>query len=364
MPGNLPRFKSQRIRNRARRRSIAAGGILVIALVLIGYGYSVGWDQFVHYRRMPFQGRNVERRLLQSLSARDGSASAHAPQTLNGVDLAALPDGRVLSATIDSPTLGHSLAYRIYLPPGYDDPRFSGMRYPVMYLLHGAPGGDGDWVDGANANQIADALIKTGTIPPMILVMPDGSLGNPHHDTQWGNSPVTGERVEDALVQDLIPVIDHTYRTLATALDRAIGGNSSGGYGAVNVALHHPDRFSVVAALSGYFRAERTNDGQDIWGNTAARRKNSPIELLDHQPLHIDIIAGRDDARYEHDSLAFARALTAHGIDHQMKLFPGGHSWGFWRDHLPGALRYVSRHLLAAATPERSRFAAPVAHFR
>ncbi len=351
MPGNLPRFKSQRIRNRARRRRIAAGGILIVAVVLIGYGYSAGWDQFFHYRRMPFQGREVERRLIQSLSAPDGTAE-HTPRTLNGVDLATLPDGQVLNAAIDSPTLGHSLAYRIYLPPGYDDPRFSGMRYPVMYLLHGAPGGDGDWVNGADANQTADALIKTGTIQPMILVMPDGSLGNPHHDTQWGNSPVTGERVEDALVQDLIPAIDRAYRTLATAPDRAIGGNSSGGYGAVNIALHHPDRFSVAVSLSGYFRAERTNDGRDIWGNTAARRKNSPIAMLDHQPLHIDIIAGRDDTHYEHDSLAFAKALAAHGIDHQLRIYSGGHSWGFWRDHLPGALRYVSRHL-AAPTPQR-----------
>ncbi len=352
MPGNLPRFKSQRIRNRSRRRRIAAAGILVIAVVLMGYGYSAGWDQFFHYRRMPFQGREVERQIIHSLSARDG-ADAHTPQTLNGVDLATLPDGRVLSAAIDSPTLGRSLAYRVYLPPGYDDPRVSGLRYPVMYLLHGAPGGDGDWVNGASADQTADALIKTGTIPPMILVMPDGSFGNPHHDTQWGNSPVTGERVEDALVQDLIPAIDRTYRTLATAQDRAIGGNSSGGYGAVNIALHHPDRFSVAVALSGYFRADRTNDGRDIWGNAAARRENSPIALLDHQPLHIDIIAGRDDHDYLQDSRVFAKALAAHGIDHQLRIYSGGHSWEFWRDHLSGALRYVSRHL-AAPTPEHS----------
>lgn len=362
MPGNLRRAKSQHVRNRAMRRRITVGGILVIAVVLMGYGYSAGWDQFFHYRRVPFRGRELERQLIQSLTAKDGTA-AHTPRILNGVDLATIPDGQVLGAAIASPTLGHSLAYRIYLPPGYNDPRFSGMYYPVMYLLHGAPGSDGDWVDGASADQTADALIKTGTIPPMILVMPDGSLGNPHHDTQWGNSPVTGERVEDALVQDLIPAIDRTYRTLATASDRAIGGNSSGGYGAVNIALHHPDRFSAAVALSGYFRAERTNDGRDIWGNADARRKNSPIALLDHQPLHIDIIAGQNDARFEKDSLAFAKALTAHGIDHQVHLFPGGHSWGFWRDHLSGALRYVS-HYFATPTPGRSRFPVPVAHFQ
>ena len=293
----------------------------------------------------------MEQRLLHSLTKRGRKVAAATPEAVSGVDLVTLPDGQVLDATVPSPKLGRSLGYRIYLPPGYDDPRLATMRYPVMYLLHGAPGGERDWVDGASANQTADALIKSGTIPPIILVMPDGCLGDPHHDTQWGNSPVTGERVEDALVQDLIPAIDHTYRTIAARTERAIGGLSSGGYGAVNIALHHPDCFAAVVALSGYFRADKTDDGRDIWGSRAARRTNSPIGLLQHQPLHIDIIAGRDDAEYLNDSHAFTRALRGHDIDHQLQVFHGGHTWKFWRDHLAGGLRYVGRHLTLPASP-------------
>ena len=260
-----------------------------------------------------------------------------------------LSNGQVKDASIDSPVLGQKMKYRVYLPPGYDDPRFANTRYPVVYLLHGAPGGMHDWVDGGSANQTADALIKTRTIQPIIIIMPDGSLDDPHHDTQWGNSPVTGERVEDALIQDLLPAMDQTYRTLPGKDERAIGGLSAGGYGAVNIALHHPEAFSVAFSLSGYFLPELTYDGHDIWGSDAARTHNTPLANVAQQALHIQIIQASDEGDSFVQAGQFDQALTQHGIDHEFLRIDGqGHSWDFWRDHLLDALKYTNRFFGAA----------------
>jgi enterochelin esterase-like enzyme len=261
-----------------------------------------------------------------------------------------MDNGRVTHEHIQSAVLGKEFDYRIYLPPGYDDHRMRNMRYPVIYLLHGAPGGKDDWVDGGSANQTADALIKSRTIHPVIIVMPDGCLGDPHHDTQWGNSPVTGERVEDAIIQDLIPAIDATYRTIPSRDARAIGGLSSGGYGAVNITLHHPEVFSTTFSLSGYYRWEKTYDGKDIWGSDAARRLNSPEEIVQplSQPLHMDIIEGLNEGAGVADTRTFDAKLTQAGIDHEMHFYDGGHSWDFWKTHLLDALEYTDRYLTAA----------------
>jgi enterochelin esterase-like enzyme len=265
--------------------------------------------------------------------------------------MADLPDGKVSSEEVDSPTLGKQFGFRIYLPPGYHDTRFAKTRYPVIYLLHGAPGGRDDWIDGGLANQTADALIKTTMIRPVIIVMPDGSLGDRNHDTQWGNSPVTGERVEDALIHDLIPAIDSSYRTIPEPDARAIVGLSSGGYGALNIALHHPETFAVVVSMSGYFSAEQTFDGHDIWGSDQARAANSPVNEVRplDQPFRIELIEGLDEGKGVDDTKAFDAQLADAGIDHQTLFFPGAHTWDFWKDHLLDALEYCNGYLAGSA---------------
>jgi enterochelin esterase-like enzyme len=347
-------------------------GLTLLLGTTAWYGYQQNWERFIYYRHLPDWRRTHEKHLIKRLAtdATRTAGSASAAQPASGatpspavpvapvvnaapptptIDYMQLPNGRVTDASIDSSVLGKQLDYRIYLPPGYDDPRCAHQRYPVLYLLHGAPGGMHDWVDGGSANQTADALIKMRKITPLIIVMPDGSLGDPHHDTQWGNSPVTGERVEDALIQDLIPAIDQTYRTLPGKDDRAIGGLSAGGYGAVNITLHHPEAFSVAFSISGYFNAEQTYDGHDIWGSDAVRKLNTPLDTVAQQVVHMQIIQARDEQGTFAEAQQFDQLLTQHGIDHQFLPTDGqGHSWDYWRDHLLDALTYTNQFMRPA----------------
>src|SRR5271166_3100037 len=77
--------------------------------------------------------------------------------------------GRLVSESIYSSALGREMPYVIYLPDGY---RNNDLRYPVLYLLHGAGGDEQARPNLGHIKQKADDLIDEGTIPPAIIVMP------------------------------------------------------------------------------------------------------------------------------------------------------------------------------------------------
>lgn len=143
----------------------------------------------------------------------------------------------------------------VYLPPTYERDR--DRTYPVIYWLHGFTGigvsaiARSLWVP--SLPELMDRVIAGGA-PEAILVMPDGSTR--YGGSQYLNSPATG-RYEDYLVQELVPHIDRTYRTKAGAAHRGVDGKSSGGYGALVLAMRNPTVFGAAASHSGdmYFEA-------------------------------------------------------------------------------------------------------------
>ncbi len=143
----------------------------------------------------------------------------------------------------------------VYLPPEYAPEGHR--RYPVIYWLHGFTGIGYSSINRAlwtpSLPELMDQVIRGG-VPPAILVMPDGSTR--YGGSQYLNSPATG-RYEDYIVTDLVPYIDRRYRTKAAAAHRGLSGKSSGGYGALVLAMRHPDVFGGVASHSGdmYFEA-------------------------------------------------------------------------------------------------------------
>jgi len=136
----------------------------------------------------------------------------------------------------------------IYLPPSYST---SNKRYPVMYLLHGTGDNHLNFVDDSDKFATIQGLMDTGIsqkrFGEMIVV-------TPNENTQWGgsfyvNSSVTGNW-EDFTVKELVNFIDANYRTLPKAESRAIVGHSMGGFGAIFLAMRHPDIFSVSYGLN------------------------------------------------------------------------------------------------------------------
>ncbi len=163
---------------------------------------------------------------------------------------------RLVEEYLDSPALAGNLlgdpsrrAVTVYLPPQYD--LEIERRYPVVYLLHGFKAKHKLWTapagQGLGLAELVDGLIVQGRIPPLLIVMPDGS--NAYGGSFYLNSSVTGQW-EDFLWRDLVNFIDQKYRTIPQPQARGLAGHSMGGYGAIVVGMRHPEVFGAIYAFS------------------------------------------------------------------------------------------------------------------
>ncbi|MCU4163468.1 alpha/beta hydrolase [Carboxylicivirga caseinilyticus] len=161
--------------------------------------------------------------------------------------VAQVDKGTVITDTIYSKNLENSYgedpnrAVSVYLPPGYSN---SQQRYPVIYFLHGFTGDD-KMLDFMS--DILDYSITTNKIRPFILVISDQKTT--YDGSFYSNSQLFGNW-EDFTAFDLVKYMDKTYRTIAKPESRGITGHSMGGYGALKIAMRHPELFSSVYALS------------------------------------------------------------------------------------------------------------------
>ena len=162
--------------------------------------------------------------------------------------------GRAETFGVSSAALGgRTQRVVVYLTPGYDS--HSTRRYPVMYLLHGFPGRPDAFLLTVRMGVWVDTLVAQHKLGGVILVMPSGSTSL-FEDKEWANGIRRGEGWETFVARDLVRAIDARYRTIPSAAGRAIAGLSEGGYGAINIAFHHPNEFRVVESWSGYMSAD------------------------------------------------------------------------------------------------------------
>jgi len=141
----------------------------------------------------------------------------------------------------------------VILPRGArDGENPAGKRYPVVLLLAGYTGTGPMMLNrrswGPNLPERLDQLRQRGAIGDLIAVLPDGF--SVYGGSQYVNSSAQG-RYGDMITEDLIPWVDRRYPTLASSRHRAVAGKSSGGYGALILAMERPDLFSAVACHSG-----------------------------------------------------------------------------------------------------------------
>lgn len=138
----------------------------------------------------------------------------------------------------------------VYLPPDYE--KDSAKRYPSVYVLTGFTGRGKMFLnDNAFTPNLAermDKLIASGRVRPMIVAMPD--CFTYYGGSQYINSTATGH-YEDYLIDEIVPHVDKTFRTIQDRDSRAVVGKSSGGYGALVHAMRHADVFGLAASHSG-----------------------------------------------------------------------------------------------------------------
>ena len=264
--------------------------------------------------------------------------------------ISAQTSGKVLeSLSFLSKTLKKEAKYSIYLPPDYDKNQ---RNYPVVYLLHGYTGNETDWIQQGEAPTLIDRAITAGTIPPMIVIMPDGQ------NSWYVNSPITNWNYEDFFIKEFIPRMDSMYRTRAKKDSRALAGLSMGGNGSFMYAMKYPDIFGSCAVLSGAFFSDNSfQDRSDatarffepVYGKepnkTEAWKIDNPFYFLKKENINaynsvkIYFDCGDDDfvtpGQLELDLL-----LRKLKINHELRIREGVHNWRFWREGLIPALQF------------------------
>ena len=230
--------------------------------------------------------------------------------------------GLVASISISPTSLHYALDARIYLPPCYT---VSDQRYPVLYLLHGLNSTENQWIN-LGVVTATDALIGTGDIAPLIIVMPRDRLD---------------DRFDPAVVKDLVPYIDQNYRTLTDRQHRAIGGMSRGGGWAIHLGLHYPNLFGRIGAHSpAVFYSDETQVHDWTWH---LPRDQVPV-------VYIDI---GDNDSMGNSARWLDQIFTWFKVEHTYIVQPGAHIAQYWTAHLPDYLRFYAAgwRNLPAPTP-------------
>jgi enterochelin esterase-like enzyme len=260
---------------------------------------------------------------------------------------AGVPVGSVRQFSFFSPALGRRASYLAYTPPGYAAQAARGRRFPVLYLLHPPPGVASVFFSAGAAAVDANVLIHARRIRPLLLVVPNGQTSAYGNDTEWANA--RAGRYEDFVI-DVMHAVDRRFATVARRSGRVLAGLSEGGYGAVNVTLHHLHAFGGMQSWSGYFLNSAAYSHVLAGMSRAAIASNSPAELVPRIApriralgLHAFLYTGASDHEPGHAELGpFVAELRRAGARTGMGVYPGGHDWQLWRRQMPHMLEVAS----------------------
>ena len=283
------------------------------------------------------------------------------PQTIQ------LPGGsRVEFKRFHAAALGKETEYSIFLPFPYDkDP---GRKFPVIYFLHGMNNNHTSWAVARYGNipERIERLILDEKIMPFLMVHPNG-------ENSFYTNYFDGTRMyEEYIWKDMVKEIEKSFRAKTDRQNRSIAGTSMGGYGALKIAMKHPELYACVAAGSPIvFLGE---DPSKLFVNSPSRRaqtfanfftsifgqpldpehwKKNSLEMLAHtedfKDLDIYFAYGTAD-RYnrafpmEVGVRRLDRILTERGIPHLFQVFDGEpHGWGLVATHLEETLEFLCR---------------------
>jgi len=245
-------------------------------------------------------------------------------------DVQDVPHGEIRTLIYKSKSNNANRELTVYVPPGYDDAR--NKRYPVLYLLHGFANDHHSWHRYGRANDILDNLIAQKKTEPFLIVMPLGYGGASVNGDgtgipRPGAGPTPGGDAglyERDLLEDVIPMIDSKYRTIADRKHRAIVGFSMGGGQAGRIGLGHLETFSQVGIMSAGMGGGPDSPLAALAADPA--KTNKQIDLL-------WIACGKEDTAMKGAQTLHA-ALDEAKIRHTFVESEGAHHWRVWRRYL------------------------------
>ena len=245
------------------------------------------------------------------------------------------PRRGVTTISIESARLGRSMAVSVYTPPSFDP----ATAYPVLYLFHGSGGSEASWFggrwrfDGVGIDEVADALIGSGSVRPLLIVSAaihdSYGIDSAEPDTPDGYAHGPYERY---ILEELLPGIESRYRV--DPRQRMVGGTSMGGFAALHVAFRHPQLFRAVAAVSPAVSVD-VHDVRRWLFREGGREAHDPMLLASTAALDdLDVFLGIGDRDYgwmRESTPVLAERLRTRGVSVRLEEVAGGHDERTWR---------------------------------
>ena len=253
------------------------------------------------------------------------------------------PNVTLRNVTFHSAALNRDIPYRVILPANIP----TGKKLPVLYLLHGGGGNFRDWSNYSDVARFAER--------GLILVMPEGESS---YYTNAADRPQ--DRYEDYIATDLIADVEKQFPATPGRVNRAIMGISMGGFGAINLALKHPELFIFAAGISSALdvpsrpfsikRIPQYRQHAAIFGpwKSEHRRDNDPFVLArsaDPSKAPYLYLTCGDQEGLLPANRQFAALLKDRRIPSEFHPGPGGHDWNQWNLRLDDAFQSLFAHL-------------------
>jgi enterochelin esterase-like enzyme len=188
------------------------------------------------------------------------------PPEADGDPAGELSDQKTLQSTV----FGYGFRYRTYKPTAY----VTGKPAALMIFQDG-----GNYTGNFHAPRVFDSLITEGTVPVTISVyIEPTNRRSVEYDTR-------SDKYGKMITTELVPELAKTFDLVEDPDGWAIGGHSSGGGCAFNVAWWFPDKFHKVMTHSGTFVGLQ-DPGNDEY-----------IQLVktEKKPLRTTLLSGTND---------------------------------------------------------------------
>jgi S-formylglutathione hydrolase FrmB len=229
----------------------------------------------------------------------------------------------------------------VFVPPGHA----TASDLPIVILLHGVYGSSWAWSHSGGVHLTAKKMIDDGDIPPMVIAMPSDGL--------WGDGsgylPHDGYDFEKWIVDDVVDVLFECFPFVSSSSPKFISGLSMGGFGALRIGAKYGSLFkgisghssiTALAQMREFVEEDLVHYGacDSVFDTIAKYRSSLP-------PLRFD--CGVSDTLIEENRL-LSKQLSASGIDHIYKEFPGDHGWPYWQEHVKDSLKFFASQLLSS----------------
>lgn len=214
----------------------------------------------------------------------------------------------------------------VYLPAGFD----KSTEYPVLYLMHGVQGNEGEWGmtnDSSSIKKYMDKQIARGKVEPFIIVTPNGRSSERYWDCDFNNFNAFYSFGSE-LRNDLIPYMEKTFNVRTDRDGRAMAGLSMGGMQTINIGLC--ECLDIISWFGAFSAAPTSYDKEKVNSIITGEKFN------EYEINHFYNICGTEDDTAWNSASGAAKGLDkicsklTDGKNFTWSETSGGHNWPIW----------------------------------